>query len=85
MDYGLARKFRQPDGRPVEKRKRAGFRGTLRYVSMRVHDRLEQGPSDDLIALFFALIEMLKGDLPWRNEKSDQKIKNAKMELVKVD
>ncbi|VDK49920.1 unnamed protein product [Gongylonema pulchrum] len=84
VDYGLARKFRQPDGRPVERRARAGFRGTLRYVSMRVHDRMEQGPSDDLIALFFALIELLNGELPWRDEKSDQKIKNAKLNLVKI-
>ncbi|EFO21879.1 CK1/TTBKL protein kinase [Loa loa] len=85
VDYGLARKFRQSDGKPIEKRKRAGFRGTLRYVSMRVHDRKEQGPSDDLIALFFTLIEILKGELPWRNEKSDEKMKSAKMELVKDD
>uniref|UniRef100_A0A915PLK8 non-specific serine/threonine protein kinase n=1 Tax=Setaria digitata TaxID=48799 RepID=A0A915PLK8_9BILA len=82
VDYGLARKFRQLDGKPIERRKRAGFRGTLRYVSMRVHDRQEQGPSDDLIALFFTLIEILKGELPWRNEKSDEKMKSAKMQLV---
>lgn len=82
MDYGLARKFRYSDGKPIERRKRAGFRGTLRYVSIRVHDRKEQGPSDDLIALFFTLIEILKGELPWRNEKSDEKMKNAKMQLV---
>uniref|UniRef100_A0A0R3RGT0 non-specific serine/threonine protein kinase n=1 Tax=Elaeophora elaphi TaxID=1147741 RepID=A0A0R3RGT0_9BILA len=85
VDYGLARKFRQSDGIPIERRKRAGFRGTLRYVSMRVHDRKEQGPSDDLIALLFTLIEILKGELPWRNEKSDRKMKSAKMELMKDD
>ncbi|KAK6101559.1 Protein kinase domain family protein [Brugia pahangi] len=85
VDYGLARKFRQSDGKPIERRKRAGFRGTLRYVSMRVHDRKEQGPSDDLIALFFTLIEILKGELPWKNEKNDEKMKSAKMELVKND
>ncbi|VIO91677.1 Uncharacterized protein BM_BM7412 [Brugia malayi] len=85
VDYGLARKFRQSDGKPIERRKRAGFRGTLRYVSMRVHDREEQGPSDDLIALFFTLIEILKGELPWKDEKNDEKMKSAKMELVKND
>ncbi|CAG9535198.1 unnamed protein product [Cercopithifilaria johnstoni] len=85
VDYGLVRRFRQSDGKPIERRKRAGFRGTLRYVSMRVHDRMEQGPSDDLIALFFTLIEILKGELPWRNEESDEKMKRAKMELMKDD
>ncbi|VDK86766.1 unnamed protein product [Litomosoides sigmodontis] len=85
VDYGLARKFRQSDGKPIERRKRAGFRGTLRYVSMRVHERKEQGPSDDLIALFFTLIEILRGELPWRNEKNDEKMKTAKMELMNDD
>ncbi|VBB31710.1 unnamed protein product [Acanthocheilonema viteae] len=85
VDYGLARRFRQMDGKPIERRKRAGFRGTLRYVSMRVHDRKEQGPSDDLIALFFTLIEILRGELPWRDEKNDEKMKSAKMELMKDD
>jgi serine/threonine protein kinase len=43
VDYGLVRCYRSPDGRPKPRRKRAGFRGTLRYVSIRVHDREEQG------------------------------------------
>ncbi|VDN05417.1 unnamed protein product [Thelazia callipaeda] len=82
VDYGLARRFRLANGKPIERRVRAGFRGTLRYVSIRVHDRQEQGPSDDLVALFFTLIEIVQGELPWRYEKSDRKMKIAKMELV---
>uniref|UniRef100_A0A914RXL1 non-specific serine/threonine protein kinase n=1 Tax=Parascaris equorum TaxID=6256 RepID=A0A914RXL1_PAREQ len=56
VDYGLVRRFRRDDGQRVPQRAHVGFRGTMRYVSMRVHDRKEQGPSDDMIALFFCLM-----------------------------
>lgn len=82
VDYGLARRFRNASGQRIELRPRAGFRGTLRYVSIRVHDRLEQGPPDDLIALFFSLIELIRGELPWRDIRSNEEMKEAKLNLV---
>ncbi|VDM37614.1 unnamed protein product [Toxocara canis] len=85
VDYGLVRRFRRDDGQRIPQRSRVGFRGTMRYVSMRVHDRKEQGPSDDLIALFFCLLEVLKGELPWKYINSDSKMKAMKMEMVGDD
>ncbi|ETN80025.1 hypothetical protein NECAME_02504 [Necator americanus] len=40
LDFGLARQFREK-GR-IRKRDHVGFRGTLRYVSLNVHERKEQ-------------------------------------------
>uniref|UniRef100_A0A0M3K784 non-specific serine/threonine protein kinase n=1 Tax=Anisakis simplex TaxID=6269 RepID=A0A0M3K784_ANISI len=85
VDYGLVRRFRRDDGQRIPQRSRVGFRGTMRYVSMRVHDRKEQGPSDDMIALFFCLLEVLNGELPWKYINSDSKMKSMKMELVGDD
>ncbi|KAI6230916.1 Protein kinase domain-containing protein [Aphelenchoides besseyi] len=85
VDYGLARSFRTPDGRPRERRQRAGFRGTLRYVSMRVHDREEQGPADDLISLFYSLLELLRGDVPWKQLHNANQIKVAKEQMRRDD
>uniref|UniRef100_F1L846 non-specific serine/threonine protein kinase n=1 Tax=Ascaris suum TaxID=6253 RepID=F1L846_ASCSU len=85
VDYGLVRRFRRDDGQRIPQRTRVGFRGTMRYVSMRVHDRKEQGPSDDMIALFFCLLEALKGELPWKYINSDTKMKAMKMEMVTDD
>uniref|UniRef100_A0A915BJG3 non-specific serine/threonine protein kinase n=1 Tax=Parascaris univalens TaxID=6257 RepID=A0A915BJG3_PARUN len=85
VDYGLVRRFRRDDGQRVPQRAHVGFRGTMRYVSMRVHDRKEQGPSDDMIALFFCLLEALKGELPWKYINSDTKMKAMKMEMVTDD
>uniref|UniRef100_A0A7E4UVV9 non-specific serine/threonine protein kinase n=1 Tax=Panagrellus redivivus TaxID=6233 RepID=A0A7E4UVV9_PANRE len=85
VDFGLVRKYVNSDGRIRPRRERAGFRGTLRYVSLRVHDRLEQGPADDLIALMYSLIEMIHGELSWRKMNDANEIKAAKEELVKDD
>ncbi|KAE9416084.1 hypothetical protein Angca_002286, partial [Angiostrongylus cantonensis] len=40
LDFGLARKFRR-NGK-VMRRGKVGFRGTLRYVSLNVHERRDQ-------------------------------------------
>ena len=82
VDYGLVRKYVNADGRVRPRRDRAGFRGTLRYVSLRVHERLEQGPADDLIALLYSLIEFVHGELSWRKMNDPNDIKTAKEELV---
>ncbi|TKR59295.1 hypothetical protein L596_028988 [Steinernema carpocapsae] len=81
VDFGLVRRYKNAEGKPREKRSRAGFRGTLRYVSPRVHDREEQGPSDDLIALLYAAIELIRGELPWKNMNHQREIKDAKDEM----
>uniref|UniRef100_A0AC35G3H2 Protein kinase domain-containing protein n=1 Tax=Panagrolaimus sp. PS1159 TaxID=55785 RepID=A0AC35G3H2_9BILA len=85
VDFGLVRKYVNADGRVRPSRYRAGFRGTLRYVSLRVHDRMEQGPADDLIALLYSLIEMVHGELGWRKTGDTAEIRAAKEELVKDD
>uniref|UniRef100_A0A8R1I6N4 non-specific serine/threonine protein kinase n=1 Tax=Caenorhabditis japonica TaxID=281687 RepID=A0A8R1I6N4_CAEJA len=80
LDFGLVRRFKNTDGEWRAPRLRAGFRGTQRYVSMRVHKRLEQTPTDDITSLLYSAIELIAGELPWKDlEKSDDilKIKEA--------
>lgn len=71
LDFGLARAFRRvtSDGRVVLRnpRKTVQFRGTTRYCSINAHSREEQGRQDDLWSLFYMLVEMLIGNLPWKN------------------
>ncbi|PAV87444.1 hypothetical protein WR25_18589 [Diploscapter pachys] len=66
VDFGLVRRYRQPTGELRAPRIRTGFRGTLRYASLRAHHRIEQGPSDDLIAIVYSGYELMVGELPWQ-------------------
>ncbi|RCN38703.1 hypothetical protein ANCCAN_15389 [Ancylostoma caninum] len=71
LDFGLARSYRKvtKDGKVILRnpRRTAQFRGTNRYCSINAHAREEQGRQDDLWSLFYMLVEMLIGSLPWKN------------------
>uniref|UniRef100_A0AAF5PX10 Protein kinase domain-containing protein n=1 Tax=Wuchereria bancrofti TaxID=6293 RepID=A0AAF5PX10_WUCBA len=78
LDHGMARMFTEMDGRIRKPRDHAGFRGTLRYVSLTVHSRAERTPRDDLIAWFYSMIELINGKLPWSNLIAAKDIEEAK-------
>lgn len=84
IDYGLARRFRYENGEMKPPRQHIGFRGTLRYVSLRMHKKLESGPVDDLISLFYAFIELIYGSLSWQNFRHFSEVK-AKKELLIIE
>ncbi|VDK79301.1 unnamed protein product [Litomosoides sigmodontis] len=65
IDFGMARQYRFDDGMVRKERYYAGFRGTMRYVSVTVHERRDQGPVDDFWSLFYSLVELIQGFLPW--------------------
>uniref|UniRef100_F1LAH5 non-specific serine/threonine protein kinase n=1 Tax=Ascaris suum TaxID=6253 RepID=F1LAH5_ASCSU len=81
VDYGLARRFRHSNGRLRPLREQCGFRGTTTYASLRSHDGKDLGPSDDLISLFYSAIEMVKGELPWKNLRRTEDVKFCKMAM----
>ena len=56
LDFGMTRQFRHQNGAFRKERIYAGFRGTMRYVSLTVHDRKEQGPADRMIAVRYYIL-----------------------------
>lgn len=77
IDFGMARSFvvTGEDGkkrlRPM--RRRIPLRGTIRYCSMNVHDRVEQSRGDDLIALIYTIVAVTLG-LPWSHLKDEKEV-----------
>ncbi|EGT35983.1 hypothetical protein CAEBREN_09991 [Caenorhabditis brenneri] len=94
VDYGLVRRFMNADGTRRKPRARPGFRypilefphlvfmyrGTLRYVSVRVHDRKEQSPADDFVSMAYSGVELLLVNLPWKLLHIEE-LRNAKEEF----
>lgn len=68
IDFGLSRKYRKPS--PILKKRI----GTLRYMSINVHEKKMQGPIDDLWSLGYVLIYFANGYLPWQKIKNKDKI-----------
>ncbi|CAK5078403.1 unnamed protein product [Meloidogyne enterolobii] len=85
IDFGMARKYLQPNGQHRNERGRAAFRGTTRYVSLTVHDRKETGPVDDLWSLYYSIIEMGEGVLPWRMKLKQKDVEDMKRKSTFTD
>lgn len=64
IDFGLCRKEKPDDSN--RRRKSKGVFGTLSYMSPFVHVGLIPSRRDDLFSLFFVLVYLFKGKLPWQ-------------------
>ena len=49
----------------VKFKKHKSFIGTTRYASIAAHMGYELGRKDDLESLFYMMLYLLKGNLPW--------------------
>ena len=78
LDFGLSRQLGLWDGRARPERRAVGFRGTRTYGSVRSLLRREQGRRDDLVALLFVLLELIRGPLPWRQLRHNGELLAAK-------
>ncbi|XP_054153034.1 tau-tubulin kinase homolog Asator-like [Oppia nitens] len=75
LDFGLARQYIiSSTGEVRPPRVAAGFRGTVRYASVNAHKNREMGRHDDLWSLFYVLVEMVNGSLPWRKVKDKDSV-----------
>uniref|UniRef100_F1L2K5 Serine/threonine-protein kinase n=1 Tax=Ascaris suum TaxID=6253 RepID=F1L2K5_ASCSU len=72
LDFGLAKRYSDMEGKHLPSRGEVGWRGTTRYGSLKAHQRLDLGRRDDLESWFYLLVEITSGALPWRrvNERS---------------
>ncbi|GMT23627.1 hypothetical protein PFISCL1PPCAC_14924, partial [Pristionchus fissidentatus] len=86
LDFGLSREFIVKDGvdngfKMRKPRKRALFRGTIRYCSLSTHEKNEQGRPDDLWSLLYVMVE-LRGKLPWSSLKDKKELAEAKRAIA---
>lgn len=75
IDYGLAKKYKKRNGEHVKFSNDKKFCGTARYASIAAHKNQEQSRKDDLEAIGYILIYLLKGKLPWQGIKNKDKKK----------
>jgi serine/threonine protein kinase len=92
IDYGLATKYlKRTTGEHVPYEEHKKFVGAARYASLNAHARMAQGRKDDLEALGFVLLFMLKGSLPWqglepqKSEALESAIYKAKLQTSIAD
>ena len=70
IDFGLSKKYRS--SRTLVQypfKKKRNMTGTARYGSINALEGMEQGRRDDLEAMGYVLMFLLRGDLPWQGLK----------------
>ena len=88
IDFGLSKKFKESKtGLHIPYRDGKYLTGTARYASINTHLGVEQSRRDDIEALGYMMVYLMKGHLPWQGmvssnpEKKYDKIKKLKIEI----
>ncbi|CAL1296537.1 unnamed protein product, partial [Larinioides sclopetarius] len=66
IDFGLAKRYVYDSGELCSLRNKTSFKGTSRYASANVLHGKDPGRRDDLISLFYTLVELSSPKLPWK-------------------
>lgn len=85
-DFGTASFFRDPKTAELYSKARGvGFVGTTLFASRHVHEGISYARRDDLIALGYSFVKVLKGSLPWEKRANENCNggKDALMESLK--
>ena len=80
IDYGLSTKFLDDKNNHYDYSKNCKFVGTLEYASIHTHSKEKQSRRDDIESIFYVILRLLKGELPWKiNKQSLEKTKLYEM------
>ena len=80
IDFGLAKKYRNPVTKAhIEFKENQNFVGTVRYVSLNVHKGYMESRRDDLEAICYVMLYLIKGMLPWEGMLADTKEEKYKL------
>ncbi|CAG2162266.1 unnamed protein product [Oppiella nova] len=71
IDLGLCKEYLDDEGKHIPFVENKGVTGTVRYMSVNNNRGCEQGRRDDMEALGYMFIYLMKGELPWMGVKAN--------------
>jgi len=83
IDFGLSKQYIDKNGLHKPNKNHESITGTLRYVSINIHNGEEPSRRDDIISMVYILFYMYLGKLPWQGLKIDN-LKEKELEILKM-
>jgi serine/threonine protein kinase len=83
IDFGLSKQYIDKNGLHKPNKNHESITGTLRYVSINIHNGEEPSRRDDIISMVYILFYLYLGKLPWQGLKIDN-LKEKEMEMLKI-
>uniref|UniRef100_A0A7S1N1X0 non-specific serine/threonine protein kinase n=1 Tax=Eutreptiella gymnastica TaxID=73025 RepID=A0A7S1N1X0_9EUGL len=85
IDFGLTARFITPKSEHISFGVGKGLIGTPWFCSINAHDGCELSRRDDLESLFYVLVYLLRGSLPWQHVQNREiKLWSANIRQLKV-
>uniref|UniRef100_A0A1I7TV25 non-specific serine/threonine protein kinase n=1 Tax=Caenorhabditis tropicalis TaxID=1561998 RepID=A0A1I7TV25_9PELO len=80
VDFGMCRKYVNEGGTELRHPRWFvhGFKGTVRYAPLAAHHGRDSSRKEDLESVFYVLVEMLVGTLPWMVMEETVHVEHAK-------
>ena len=79
LDFGLAKHYKDPTTKiHIEEEAGKKLIGTPLYCSINTHKGIAQSRRDDLEAMYYSILHLLRGNLPWQKlsgKNSEDKFK----------
>jgi serine/threonine protein kinase len=84
IDFGLAKRYLDNNNNHIKLSINKGLVGTINYISINVHNGIVPSRRDDLESVFYVLLYLIIGELPWRKEKNNHDdVVREKINLIK--
>ncbi|CAG2166041.1 unnamed protein product [Oppiella nova] len=78
-DLGLCKEYLDDEGKHIPIVRGKGVIGTVRYMSLNNHRGIEQSRRDDMEALGYMWVFLLKGELPWMGIQEKNRVEKYRM------
>lgn len=84
IDFGLAKRYLDNNNNHIKLSMNKGLVGTINYISINVHNGIVPSRRDDLESVFYVLLYIILGELPWRKQNNNHDdILREKINLTK--
>ena len=87
IDFGIAKRFLLPNNKHCKITENNSVVGTMNYISIHIHNGYTPSRRDDLESIFYVLLYLIKGKLPWdcicteQDNESSRQILREKMNI----